>query len=456
MKRAIATNVNFAVNSETVEPEPEPLVEPDTLVTKKYSDSARSEPLIIIDTKEADSKKLDELDSKDIYSFSILKDKAATKVYGEKGKNGVVIVETKGNENKNDSLKNPSVKKSAKDIIIIDGKEADMDAAVQKIAALKNKIAALQDDCAALQNEIIAQKIDSIKKLDPAIIQSYIPIERIAALKNEIAAQKIDSIRKLDPAVIIQSYNIPKERIAALQNEIVTQKIDSIKKLQNEIVRKMDIKDLLEKPHKGELIIIDGKEADVNRLENLDLSVIRSLTVLKDDAAINLYGEKGKNGVVIVETKGKTGSEARFFIRGITAFDDPSKNALVIIDGKETDVNILKNLDRENVHSFSILKNDDAIKRYGEKGKNGVIIVETKIGSDTTQFFIRGITAFDDDPSENVLVIIDGKETDVNILKNLDRENVHSFRILKDDDAIKRYGEKGKNGVIIVETKKSE
>ena len=50
------------------------------------------------------------------------------------------------------------------------------------------------------------------------------------------------------------------------------------------------------------LIIIDGVESLNTTMNDLDATNIKSVTVLKDKAAIKKYGDKGKNGVVIIET----------------------------------------------------------------------------------------------------------------------------------------------------------
>lgn len=55
---------------------------------------------------------------------------------------------------------------------------------------------------------------------------------------------------------------------------------------------------------KGEqsLVIIDGKEAmDKDALSKLVPDHIKSISVLKDKSAQAVYGDKGKNGVIIVE-----------------------------------------------------------------------------------------------------------------------------------------------------------
>jgi TonB-dependent SusC/RagA subfamily outer membrane receptor len=58
--------------------------------------------------------------------------------------------------------------------------------------------------------------------------------------------------------------------------------------------------------------------------------------------------------------------------------DKTSPDCLVIIDGKESNRDELSKLSPNKIHSFTIIKDDTATKTYGEKGKNGVIIIETK------------------------------------------------------------------------------
>ena len=51
--------------------------------------------LILVDDKETSAEDFKAIDVKAIESFTILKDKASTEVFGEKGKNGVIIVKMK-------------------------------------------------------------------------------------------------------------------------------------------------------------------------------------------------------------------------------------------------------------------------------------------------------------------------------------------------------------------------
>lgn len=51
------------------------------------------------------------------------------------------------------------------------------------------------------------------------------------------------------------------------------------------------------------LIFIDGVEVSKERMEKLPPERIESISVLKDKAALGKYGEKGKNGVILIKTK---------------------------------------------------------------------------------------------------------------------------------------------------------
>lgn len=53
----------------------------------------------------------------------------------------------------------------------------------------------------------------------------------------------------------------------------------------------------------GALVVIDGVEASNEQLNTLDPEVIESFSVLKDATATALYGTRGANGVMIVNTK---------------------------------------------------------------------------------------------------------------------------------------------------------
>ena len=54
---------------------------------------------------------------------------------------------------------------------------------------------------------------------------------------------------------------------------------------------------------KHPLVIVDGKTADYSQLKTVDTNTISHMEVLKDKAAIEMYGEKAKDGVILITTK---------------------------------------------------------------------------------------------------------------------------------------------------------
>ena len=148
-------------------------------------------------------------------------------------------------------------------------------------------------------------------------------------------------------------------------------------------------KDGLEDP----LYIIDDKEVAKKDLDDVDPNNIASVNVLKGEAATKLYGNKGKDGVVLIYTKGKNSnpkinnsvSDLKFILDDTEIKDRKyldtnilGKNALLIVDGKETRNKKLDQIDTDNIASVFVLTGEVAIKKYGDKGKNGVIVITTK------------------------------------------------------------------------------
>ena len=57
-------------------------------------------------------------------------------------------------------------------------------------------------------------------------------------------------------------------------------------------------------------------------------------------------------------------------------------------------------------------------------------------------------------PTQNVLVLVDGKEIPYDELAKIKGSSIERMDVLKDKEAIEKYGEKAKNGVILITTKK--
>ena len=213
------------------------------------------------------------------------------------------------------------------------------------------------------------------------------------------------------------------------------------------------------------LILVDGKEVSKDTLYSImndeaNPNRIKTVSILRSDAALSIYGEKGKHGVYDIELlpnadnhfritktqakfKTKTGSFPKLNsvpgigglpIRGVYDGEEP----LVVIDGKEVlEPNALSKISPDRIKSFSVLKSEAALEAYGEKAKNGVILIDLLSEEEYEDIkknpqrpynnaWEMAMNIHDNKvvPIGKVLFFIDGKEASEEELKNIPANEV--------------------------------
>ncbi len=132
------------------------------------------------------------------------------------------------------------------------------------------------------------------------------------------------------------------------------------------------------------LFVIDGQIASREKVKLLSAGKIKSVNVIKGENATSIYGEKGKDGVIEISTVNKSNTNPD---NNMTKFkvSKNSSNPLIFIDGKETSRDTMNHISPNKIQAVSILKDETAIQKYGDKGNNGVIEITTKpySGNDT-------------------------------------------------------------------------
>jgi TonB family protein len=171
------------------------------------------------------------------------------------------------------------------------------------------------------------------------------------------------------------------------------------------------------------IFVVDGVLSPEGTLQDLDPANIKEISVLKGANATDLYGQKGKDGVILISTKKgdglgsfmKGGAGSKSYGTGtnitsgydygwkrpsntkITAADGQDdgwpenstvqkirissmKDALFIVDGVEmTSKKFKKKYEGKSVgNNAFIYEPNEAVKKFGEKGKNGVIVIRTQ------------------------------------------------------------------------------
>ncbi len=190
-------------------------------------------------------------------------------------------------------------------------------------------------------------------------------------------------------------------------------------------------------------------------------NVVKELVdTTKNKVVVVGYRTEKKDSVL---TSGK--KKVAISVQGISGEGKP----LVIINGKESEREVVNALNPERIESVSVIGPEKAIKVYGEKAKDGVM--DIKLYSEKKfaprKIEIEGINktrldalnsgakswgaTFRSADGGKPLVIIDGKEaTGDDPLANISPDRIRSISVLKDKTALAAYGDKGKNGVIEV------
>jgi TonB-dependent SusC/RagA subfamily outer membrane receptor len=195
------------------------------------------------------------------------------------------------------------------------------------------------------------------------------------------------------------------------------------------------------------LLIVDGKNMGKmedgpggNPMSKLNPNDIRSMTVLKGESAIATYGDEGKDGVIIVNTKDyKDGDVQEIELNKVNVTNK---------------VNVINQVETENVNNNQNVEiRVNSVNTVSGNGK-----VET-INIDASQS-PKGSVKFKSNIDGRPLIVKDGKvlgrlhknESDAP-LKGIEPSTIKSVNVIKGKAATDKYGKDAEDGVIEVETK---
>lgn len=145
------------------------------------------------------------------------------------------------------------------------------------------------------------------------------------------------------------------------------------------------------------LLVLDGRKIVYDSIASINPAQIQSVNVLKNESATALYGEEGRNGVVLLTTKTGVAQEARA-ASGVVAVnnlpatginrplgvtkvsirehtDSLPRNVLILVDGVKSS---LASVQPDEIATVNVRKDSASISRYGDEARNGVVEIVTK------------------------------------------------------------------------------
>ncbi|WP_460542575.1 SusC/RagA family TonB-linked outer membrane protein [Echinicola sediminis] len=163
-----------------------------------------------------------------------------------------------------------------------------------KVNSRSNINMVLQEESAAL-DEVVVFGYSEVEKKHVASAVSDLDMER--AVNRPIFKLEEAFSGTIPGVTLMQGNNLPGQSQTALQIRGVSTLMGSYP-----------------------LVIVDGMEQS---LSDIDPNEIKSITVLKDAASASMYGSRGANGVIIVETKRGTTGKFKVNMHAWTAMNDP-------------------------------------------------------------------------------------------------------------------------------------
>lgn len=209
-------------------------------------------------------------------------------------------------------------------------------------------------------------------------------------------------------------------------------------------------------------IIINGKEISPADLDKIDPSSIKTIDIRGAEKGVTVNG-KNMNGMTWSEATSADGKKI-VTVKVDSVMFDGKANVVVPTQGNVNITQILADtiafktiLDSKTkgtVSTIVIKTNVDDIAEKAQKDPNTLTVTTTDKDGKKTITYVQKSTEKTELPKD-VLYIIDGKEMESGSMNDVDPNTIKSINVLKGENALKKYGEKGKNGVIEITTKKN-
>jgi len=114
----------------------------------------------------------------------------------------------------------------------------------------------------------------------------------------------LESLKNLDPSIMfVDNMSLGSDPNA--RPEMILRGKSSIQ------TGDVDLKAMYQTDPNAPLFVLDGFEVSIQKIMDLDMDRVESLTILKDASAKAIYGAKAANGVIVIELKKNTSGELR-------------------------------------------------------------------------------------------------------------------------------------------------
>ena len=179
----------------------------------------------------------------------------------------------------------------------------------------------LSSSCKELTFELMGYKTVTLSLKESALVRMSVDVEQLEetvvtgiytrkadsftgsvqtinseSLKRAGNKNVLESLKNLDPSLLIL------ENLDAGSNPNVMSSMQ-IRGASSLVGETTNLKSNFSSNVNAPLFILDGFETSLEKIQDMDMNRVESITILKDASAKAIYGSKGGNGVIVVETK---------------------------------------------------------------------------------------------------------------------------------------------------------
>jgi len=209
-----------------------------------------------------------------------------------------------------------------------------------------------------------------------SVIANLPQMPKIIGINSELTSEGIKS----SESVMLQNKN------QSVGNSELSIPADTTKP-KNVVIKLTTMGDSMKTGDKKPLFIVDGIE--VKGPGKLNPENIDKIAVLKGAAGTAKYGAEGSNGVIeittktaampaLTDTKSSTAISLRQVQSEKVSLGGLNNNELILLNGKEVEKSVLNDLSVMSIATIEVFKDEKALNKFGEKGRNGVIVITTK------------------------------------------------------------------------------
>lgn len=190
-------------------------------------------------------------------------------------------------------------------------------------------------------------------------------------------------------------------------------------------------------PEKQPLVIYAGLEITHAQLQSINPNSIASIDVLKGESAIKVYGEKGKNGVIMIHPKTDPPASNSLILQGKQLTQSASPAVASNGPGEVVVVGYGKPRIKVEGQTTTLHADEVVVQGYPSSKSKQAAAAKTENGNM---------------PS---LIFLDGKRITAAEMQQISPDQIGSINVLKDGTAVAKYGAEAEKGVIEIYSKSS-